>query len=124
MGLELLLKVFLLQIFLASIVIFALRKVLNNMLIDLAIRHFGLWMQRQQAHGQPAEKIVIISHKPLKPKYREKILKIMARYSGQIIQPAFEMDKSILGGLVIKGTGDAFDFSLKSRLNEAFSQRG
>ena len=73
MGLSLLLKVFVLQIIVGFIVVFVLKKILDNMLIDLAMRHFDLWLQRQQAHDKHIDEIIFILHKPLKPIYKEKI---------------------------------------------------
>lgn len=119
MGIHLLIKIFLLQLAIAAVIVFILKKILDNMLIDLASRHFDLWMHRQQTQDHPAEKISFISHKPLKPKNKEKFLKIMTKYSKQKIQPVFERDKSILGGVIIKGSNDILDFSLKTRLEEA-----
>ena len=121
MGLVILLKVFVLQIIVASIIIFVLKRTLDNMLIDLAMRHFDLWLQRHQAHGKHGCEIILISHKPLKTIYKEKILKIIARHSSERLEPVFQLDKSILGGLIIKGDAEILDFSLKVRLKEAFS---
>ena len=122
MGTHLLIKIFLLQLVAAAIIVYILKKVLDNMLIDLASRHFDLWMHRQQAREHPAENISIISHRPLKSKHKEKFLKITTKYSNQKIQPAFEIDKSILGGVMIKGSDDILDFCLKTRLEEAFQK--
>ena len=122
MGIHLLIKIFALQFVCAAIIVYILKQILDTMLIDLASRHFDLWMHRQQALDHPAENISIISHRPLKSKHKEKFFKIITKYSNQKIQPAFEINKSILGGVIIKGSNDVLDFCLKTRLEEAFQR--
>lgn len=102
-------------------VMFVLKGVLNNMLVDLAVRHLEFY--RPADEPKKIEKVQFVSHKPLK-----KILMDRARHAVQknfssAVTLEFSVEKNIWGGAVVRLGEQVLDFSLRDRMIRAF-QRG
>ena len=102
------------QIAVAAIVIFFLKKKLDNILIDLAIRQLELY------RGEKAIKVAtVVTHKNLNPQYQEHLRRIVAKQLGESAVLSYQTDKSLLGGIIIKLGDQIMDYSLRDRLRQA-----
>jgi len=114
-------KMILLQVVVFSLIIFILKMILDKKLIESAINEFRVW--EQERRNVSSSTILVISYKPLKKKYKLKILKIALDYFGEGVQPSFKIDKALHGGLVIHIGEAMIECSLKDRLSQAFPSR-
>jgi len=113
-------KVIILQVIVISIIIFILKIILDKRLIESAISEMRLWQQEGRKVND--SKVIVISHKEVHPRYKERIHRITYDYLGEGHQPDYRIDKSILGGLIILIGNEMIECSLKDRLNQAFSR--
>lgn len=104
------------QFVVAAIVVGVLQTLLKRRLMETAVRQFEFWPEQERA--QPLTKIVVITHKSIGPAYRRRIDQAAAKHGGA--SPEYLVDKSIKGGIVIQTNLRAFEFGLKSRLDQAF----
>lgn len=111
------LQVFLFQFIVIAVIIFILKKILDRMLIESAIKKFEFFDLDPQE--QKPEKILVITHKKLKDKYHQKISAIVAKRLHRSIPVVSLIDKKIFGGMVIQVQDIKIDFSLISRLKES-----
>ncbi len=116
-----LVKLILAQCILAVIIIVVLKNILDNKLIESAIRRIETWPQTEPARS--AGEMVVISHKNLTPANKERILKAARERFSQQMNPVFKIDKGIMGGIVIKIGEHALEYSLKDRLHLALQGR-
>ncbi len=111
----LMLMAFMAQIIVIAIIVVILKKILDRMLIDLAISLF-----EYNASGQsPSGPITITTHKRLKSKYQAAIVKAAQKHSWPLDQIQYKIDKKIYGGMIIRTDKRIFDCSLKDRLRQA-----
>jgi F0F1-type ATP synthase delta subunit len=120
MGLLLLTKVFVLQLIVIFILVVILKKTLNHLLIDSAIRE--LEFGEAEKTLPPGTGVAVISHKALKLKYKERIVKATQKRFGQSTQVAFKVDKHLWGGAIIAFGKRSIDCSLRDRMNRAFQR--
>ena len=111
-----LLWAFIAQIVAISFVVFVLKKILDHMLIDLAIRHLEYGQSKER---RPVDLIVILTHRRLQEKYKQRIAQIIRKYCSQETQAEYRIQKDIMGGIIIKVGGRMIDYSLKDRLRQA-----
>lgn len=103
------------QLVVIAIIVFILKQVLDNMLIDLSVSLFEVWRPEQKF----SEPVYIISHRRLKDKYRSRLDKAAGRHSIETTRLQYQIDKKILGGIIIKAGHKLIDCSLKDRLRQA-----
>ena len=101
-------------------VVFVLKVVLNNMLIDLAVRHIEVW-KFSEAKG--IDRILILSHKPLKKTYVDRIKCSTQKTFSPNVFVDFQIQKSIWGGAVIRVGDQEIDCSLKDRFQQAIRMK-
>ena len=107
------------QLVVAAGIVFVLKKVLDNMLAELALRQFELVGREKKSLDAP---LVVITHKGLNAKQEQRIVQVALKQFGAAAKPSFQVDRSLLGGMVIKVGSYLIDCSLKDRLRRA-SQR-
>ena len=103
-------KIFLVQAFIFASIIFILKKILDKMLIEAALREFNA------RDFKAVSEVRVIVHKELALKYREITIKLAKGKCGDKIQVVFEKDAAIWGGMIIKCGGQVIDCSLIDRL--------
>jgi len=103
------------QIVVAAIVVVVLKKTLDNILIDSAIRQFELLSEEKKAG---VASVTVITHKDLKFAYQERLKRATLKQLGAAAL-SFQVDKSLLGGMVIKAAAHTIDCSLRDRLQQA-----
>ena len=108
--------VFLAQLVVCAIVVFILKKILDNILIDSAIRQLELCNQGKKSS---IDALTVISYQNLNTKNQERITRAALKQFGETAKPAFTIDRSLLGGMVIKVGSRIIDCSLKDRLRQA-----
>lgn len=112
----LILKVVLLQLLSLIIVIFILKKILDNCLINLAIQKF------ESLHREDLEPslsgVIVIVRKKLGNKERQRLSAAAYKKFNRPMDVLVRTDKSILGGAIIKGGRSPIDLSLITRLKE------
>lgn len=118
MGFSLLVNMLLAQGILAVIIVIVLKNILDNNLIESAIRRLEWWLRTE--HSSSVNQVTVISHKKLHPKNEERIVKAAGEYFKDSGKPVFQIDRKIMGGVVIKVGENIFDYSLKDRLRLAF----
>lgn len=104
------------QIVVASIVVLVLKKTLDNILIDSAIRQLELLSQEKKTGVQA---VTVVTHKDLKVAYQERLKRATLKQLGAAAALSFQIDKSLLGGMVIKVGAHTIDCSLRDRLRQA-----
>ncbi len=111
------LKVFILQVIFAIIIVVILKKALDKMLIESAIKK--LKVLRWEGTEKIPAKVTVISHHPLKEGDIQNIQKALYRKFHKTIPVLKEIQKSIKGGVIIRINGLNIDHSLASRLKES-----
>ena len=111
--------VFLAQAVIISIIVVVLKKKLDKNLIELAVRQLGS-LKMEKGTTSPA---VIITHRKLADKYKNQITQLVNEQAGSSERIDFQIDKGILGGIVLKIGTRQLDYSLKDRLQEAFGKK-
>lgn len=108
------------QLVIAAIVVFVLRGNLNNLLVEMAMKQFELRIRDKSA---PIPAVTVISHKGLHEEIRGTIIKETSKNCGETVKPVFQVDKSLLGGIIMKIGSNIIDCSLRDRLHRARTQR-
>ncbi len=98
--------------------------ILNNMLADMAVRYIELWRTNEEDEEPPVRLIHVISHRPLKPAYHERIRKALRKNFPSDLKIDFTQDAKILGGVVIRMDEKVMDCSLRDRIQRAFGSSG
>jgi len=108
------------QIIAIVFVMFVLKIVLDKMLIDLAVQHVEVW---KMSEAKEIDRILILTAKSLKQAYVERIKKATAKSFASNVVVDFQIQKSILGGAIIRVGEQIIDCSLKDRLQKAMKTR-
>ncbi len=110
--------IILIQIVVITIIVFILKKILEQQLIDMVIRQyeFGQFEQLKPSIHQ----VEVISYKPLNQNNKKRIIDATVKHFGGSMKLIFEIDKRILGGMVIQVASKVFNGSLRDRLRQAF----
>src|SRR3989338_8900666 len=87
------------QLIIAAIVVFVLRKNLDNLLIDMAMKQFEL---RIRDRSSPVLAVTVTASKEFNAEVQAKIRKETLRHQGESLKPVFQVDKSLMGGMIIK----------------------
>jgi len=111
----LMLAAFLAQVVVISIIVMILKRILDQMLIDLAINLFEYWSPGKHPTGP----VQIITHKRLSGRNVDGLRKALGKHSLTPDQAQYVIDKKILGGMIIRADNRIFDCSLKDRLRRA-----
>ncbi len=105
------------QIVCIAVVVLILWVVLEKRLHSLAIKDFTYYAPPE---GEPRPSALrIVTHKAISPAYQQEIQKIASKKFGAGIQPVFEVDKGLLGGIIIKIDKNVYDYSLRDRLKRS-----
>lgn len=110
------------QIIIGVIVILFLRKMLEDMLLDMCVRQFEYWLSTE-GKKLTVKNALFTSYQPLKLFYSERIHKVINKFWGADNKIAFRVDRSILGGMIIDVGSQKFDCSLRDRLSKAFPKK-
>jgi len=117
MGLIFLFQVLVVQAVLIAIIIFVLKRTLDKKLIEAAvIRLEGL------DHLPDAGRVKVRSHRKVKSLYKERIEKAILKNFRAGTAAVFEIDRSLMGGVIIDAGGESIDCSLRDRLRQAFGR--
>jgi ATP synthase F1 delta subunit len=108
------------QLVVAAIVVWALRSNLDNLLIEMAMKQFEL---RIRDKSTPISAVAVISHKALNAESQTKISKETLKNWGETVKPVFQIEKNLMGGVIIKVGNNVIDCSLRDRLHRAWTQR-
>ncbi len=108
------------------IAVVVLKAQLNRNLLDLAVRNIeaGVFILDGPEHNNPKPPppvFIVISHKKLSDTNRERFLKAITKTTPGGIVPDFQVDKTIMGGVIVKAGAKVVDCSLKDKLRQAFS---
>jgi len=111
------LKIFLFQILVAGVVIFALSKVLHRQLEELAVK--GLQYVKLDAEESKLEELTIVSAGKVSLSLQEKIAHVCQKKFGRSLKMIVKTDKKLKSGLIIQLKKTVIDYSLVGRLKEA-----
>lgn len=115
------LLVFSVQAIAITLVVLVLRHLLEKMLIDSAVRSFEYFAKN--AEKPSCRSLTVISARPLRPQYQERIRKVSPYLLRPEVTPVFQVQSSLWGGLIIKADDKIWDSSLRLRLQQALAQR-
>ena len=105
------------QVLVIGFIAIILKGVLNNMLLDLAVRHIDVW---KLSETENVDRIVVYTHKVLKQSRMDEFNKVSQRVFSSAIALDFRVQKFILGGAIVHVGKKIIDCSLKDRLKQAF----
>lgn len=108
------------QLVAMGFIVLVLRVVLNKMLIEMAVRHIEFW---KMSEAKELDRILILTHKSLKKIYIDRIKRAGMKIFSQNVVVDFQIQKSLLGGMVIHAGDQVIDCSLKDRLAKAIRMR-
>lgn len=114
-----LIKFLMVQCVAAVIILFILKKILDRKLYETAIRRLEFLARTDRP--LTVDHVIVVSHKKLSLKNKERIQRAVSKHFADSVKPVFEIDKGILGGIIITAGDQTFTYSLKHRLNLAFS---
>ena len=110
------LKVLLFQFFVAVIVIFILKKILNHQLTNLAVKKFEY--VKLDADESKLEMLTLIASGKISLMIQAKIAQLCVKKFDHPIKIILKTDKTLKGGLVIQLKKTVIDYSLIGRLKE------
>ena len=110
------LKILLMQLVVAAIVIFVLKKILDHQLVELALKKFGNC--QLNAEDQKLNGIIVLATSVLKPAIQTRLNQIVEKKFKRPMQLFVKEDKTLRGGIVIKLNSVVIDYSLTGRLRE------
>lgn len=105
---------FLSQFVLVIIVIFILRAVLERRLIENTIKELQMYSPME---NHPAE-IAVTSYSNLSPTHKEILQKLAGKKFGPNVRFSYALDKSLMGGMILKTKDIKIGHSLRERLKE------
>ncbi len=108
--------VILAQLLVITIIVFILKKILDTMLLELAIKKFTF--SEFAIKLDNSQQVIIICHKEPRSSWKEMFLKLAQKKLGQNTQMIFQNDKKILGGIIIQYGNLIIDCSLLTRLKQ------
>jgi len=102
-------------------VVYALARVLDRMLADLALRTLeaGGPVLPPGSQGE----VSIVSRRPLPKAMEERARRAVAKRISPEAGVRFQIDRRIWGGAVVRAGDQVLDFSLKDRVTKALSTR-
>ena len=74
-------------------------------------------MSQEKRAGVKA--VTVVTHKNLKVAYQERLRRAVLKQLGAAAALSFQIDKSLLGGMIIKLGAHVIDCSLRDRLRQA-----
>jgi F0F1-type ATP synthase delta subunit len=104
------------QLIIAAIVVFVLKKKLDQILIDLAVRQAEVTESQRKAGAQV---VTVVTHKSLIAKDQDPISRRLVKSFRTPVTVSFLSDPSIMGGVIIKFGNEVIDCSLRERLRQA-----
>ena len=104
---------FAVQLAIAVIVFFVLKKLLDRELIALALERFERFKSEENAHN--INEILVITHRPLNALLKKRLARLVEQKFKQT-PLVFKEQGKIKGGMVIQMGEHVVDFSLLSRL--------
>lgn len=110
-------KFFLAQAVAITIIVAVLKKILDQNLVDLAIRQFERFSTQPPAVS-PA--VIVTTHKKLSSRHESRIRKAAARIFGQTATVEWRIDKAMWGGMTIRTGDSVIQYSLRERVHQAF----
>jgi F0F1-type ATP synthase delta subunit len=113
---SILLKVLLFQFFVAAIVIFVLKKILNHQLEELAVKKFEYL--KLDADEEKLEALTLIASGTIPLAIQKKVEHLCTKKFGHPLKLILKTDKNLKGGLIIQLKKTVIDYSLIGRLKE------
>lgn len=104
------------QIFIILVIVFFLRRALQNTLIESAIHEFEVTFAHDLDPDLSEIEVIVFSH--LKPSSAERIRQAASRKLRKTVKLSIKQDKAIRGGLILKFGNKTIDSSLNNRLKE------
>ncbi len=107
-----------------SIIVFILKGILDRNLIDLAIQQLEIGrLNPQELHKKdfdPASvKLIVITHKKITDVDRERVFKAVTKNIPGGVIADFQINRKILGGMIVSVGANTVDYSLIDRLRRA-----
>ena len=115
-----LLKIFLFQAALFAVIAVVLKNILERQLIESAIQKLETLDPR---NIDSASETVVVSYRALKHADASRIQHALFQKTNRVPLLKIEQDKSLKGGIIIKGKAMTIDHSLKNRLEESGLRR-
>ena len=110
------LKLFLMQLAVAAVVVFVLKKMLDHQLVEIAVKKFEAC--KLGAEDQKLNGIIVLATAPLKPSVQERLSQSAEKKFNRQMQLFVKKDKTLRGGIVIKLHSIVIDYSVTGRLRE------
>ncbi len=110
------------QLFIISLIVLILKKILDRNLIELAMAQLEAGRLNPPLNKPlDIENFVlsVTTHKNIAKSTRERIVKASIKNIPGVIVPHFYIDKKIYGGMIIRAGDQVADFSLADRLRRA-----
>ncbi len=107
-----------------SIIVVILKGMLDRNLIDLAIQQLEIGrLNLQEMHKKDFDpagvQLIVITHKKIMDADRERVFKAVTKNIPVGIVPDFQINRKILGGMIISVGPNTADYSLIDRLRRA-----
>ena len=129
-----LLKIFVAQVILGAVIIFALKKLLDKQLFDLAVQDIKYWQSTEKLAARIAldefdpsidapRKIIMVSYKPLGGRQQALLRQTAVKQFGDDVVFEFRVNKDLLGGVIVTVGDCVLDHSLKERLTHVFRNK-
>ena len=109
--------IIILQVVLASVVIFFLMKTLNRNLVEMGVIRLENWQFERR--DVKVSKVDVLTSKSLAQAFQTRIQEAVAKYFGPNTPITFNVSKDLLGGIVIKMDQEMIDCSTRNRLVES-----
>jgi F0F1-type ATP synthase delta subunit len=110
--------IFLLQLFIAGVLVLVFKGALDRLLIEAALEHLSR-MEGAETQEVPAQ-VVVVTAQEAPVALRERV---QAVAPGQTAAVTYRMAPTIGGGVVIQWGDEVLDFSMKSRLKYLFNSQ-
>jgi len=110
------LKLFLMQLAVALVVVFILKKILEYQLIEIGVKRFENY--KLNPEDQKLNGIIVLAKSGLKPSIQTRLNKIAEEKFKRPMQLFVKKDKTLRGGIVIKLNSIVIDYSVTGRLRE------
>ena len=116
-ALGVIVKIFILQIIVGAIVVVILKKALDKMLIETAIRQLEIF--KVEEFGEGLSEVIVMTHKKIKELDYNKIALILYRRLHKRVNVVNQIVPDLRGGMIIKVKNITIDYSLKKKLKES-----
>ena len=105
------------QVISVALVFYILKKILERRLFNLAIREFDFYSLPEG--DQNPKEIFIITNKNIANSYRQEIEKNTQKKFGSTVKLVYQVDKELMGGIIIKVDRAIYNYSLRDRLKKS-----